>query len=587
MSFLRYDKMDACLSQDLIERYVMGSSSTDEQRSVEAHLTHCQKCRQQIKSARSAPAASDQSDSVIAHTNATDKILEETRIDRNKYPTEPIPQAPAFPADARTSDTGFDTVFEGYKISDQIGQGGMGTVWRALQLSTQRQVALKVLATGTFASRKARIRFEREVELTARLEHPNVARIYDSGLRRGAYYYAMELFQGQHLDKYIADHQLSQRQILELFHTVCQAVQYAHQRGVIHRDLKASNIIVTDDGQPHILDFGLAKAFAEGDKGVMVSIDGDVTGTPAYMSPEQAGGHLDEVDTRTDVYSLGVILFNVLTNQWPHDISGSRYEVLRSIQEQEPIRPSRVIPHFDTDIEAILLKTLAKKPSERYQSVAELAHDIHCWLEGLPIIARSVDTLYLLRKFIVRHRAASIIVGLLLVIIVSTSFVSLYSYSKAQGAVKRLKSQVDEHKIREKVHFTTATQALFIVFLEFWHDERIPRARGTVDFFAQKSRERIACLFLLDPRPLDEKKADFTEKLAGVQPSFWEFTIAEYHLKNKNEPAAIEAYKRCLAGGQGPFELDDWFKNRAKTKLDELLNQNVPLRSRPNTEGSE
>src|SRR5262245_57351627 len=147
---------------------------------------------------------------------------------------------------------------EGYEIIERIGSGGMGTVWRAVQTSTRRDVALKLVSAAMFGSDRARLRFDREVELMARLEHPNIARVYDSGTDRGGYFYAMQLIRGLPLDQYVSLHRLSNRQIIELMRLVCQAVMFAHQRGVIHRDLKPSNIIVTPDGQPHVLDFGLA-----------------------------------------------------------------------------------------------------------------------------------------------------------------------------------------------------------------------------------------------------------------------------------------------------------------------------------------
>jgi serine/threonine protein kinase len=479
-----------------------------------------------------------------------------------------------------TSDEGMKTPaempdIEGYRIIDKIGEGGMATVWRAVQLSTQRAIALKVLGAGTFGSKKARVRFEREVELTARLEHPNIARIYESGLHRGGYYYAMELFEGEHLDKYILGHQLTQRKILELFYTVCQAVQYAHQQGVIHRDLKPSNIVVTDDGQPHVLDFGLAKALLESDKDLTVSVDGDIAGTPAYMSPEQASGHFDSIDTRTDVYSIGVILFNVLTNQWPYDISGSQYEVLKNIQEQEPIRPSKIVPHFDSDIEAILLKAIAKKSGERYQSITELAHDIHNWLHGFPVLARSVNTWYLLKKLMVRNAAATIVVCLLLVIIVNTSFISSYSYIRARAALKKSQLMEQAFKVKSERNLAVANQAVFTLFLEFWHDGKIERAQGAAGFFAENSRERTAALFLLDQRPLNEKKNEFNEKLFVENPSFGAFILGEYNVKNKNISEAIEAYKRCLNTEGQDTEANIWFRNRAQVKLDELLNEKI------------
>ena len=223
----------------------------------------------------------------------------------------------------------------GYEILEFLGEGGMGAVWRAVQSSTRRQVALKLLTRTTPGSHKAHTRFEREVELTARLQHPNIARLYDSGAYRGVYYYAMEVIDGVPLDQYVEENRLTQRQTLKLMRTVCEAVQHAHQCGVIHRDLKPSNVLVTSDGHPHVLDFGLAKACLEKDWRLPETTDGGAVGTPAYMSPEQAAGHGEHLDTRTDVYSLGVILFCLLTGESPHDLSGTRYEVLRRIAEEE------------------------------------------------------------------------------------------------------------------------------------------------------------------------------------------------------------------------------------------------------------
>lgn len=577
--FPRYGKMDSCLTEELVERYVAGDCSRDEQQAVETHSTLCEDCRQRIESARTNLATCDKSDSRTFGNNFTNTVTKDIHVKPEKYTTKSMTRGTTAPPEAHADESDYDFSFEGYKILGQIGEGGVGTVWRALQLSTHREVALKVLSTGTFASEKARLRFEREVELTARLEHPNIARIYDSGLNKGVYYYTMALFEGKPLDKYIQDSKLTHREIFELIHNVCQGVQYAHQRGVIHRDLKPSNIIVTSDGEPHILDFGLAKTFMEDDKTVTVSVDGDVAGTPAFMSPEQAAGHLDAIDTRTDVYSMGVILFYVLTNQWPYDISGSHYQTLKNIQEQEPTRPSKIIPHLDADIEAILLKALAKDPSERYHSAAELARDMQYWMDGLPIMARSVNTLYLLKKLIVRHRTASIIVCLLLVIVISFSNFSLYLYSQARSTVKKLQSERDNYEKVSQETLRAVNRVLFATSLDLWHVGETSRAEQSVQFFATESPEKIATLFLLDARPLVEKEAEFREKLSAGQPSFCEFIIGEHHLKNKNEPEAIEAYKRCLAADQDSSGQNDWFVIRAQRKLSELLGEEIPVNS--------
>lgn len=294
---------------------------------------------------------------------------------------------------------------DGYRVTGRLGEGGMGVVWRATQLSTNREVALKLMGAHTFGSDKAQARFQREVELAARLEHPAIARVYESGKQRGVCYYAMELVEGVPLDQFVNAKQSDVRGVMEIMHAVCEGVQHAHLRGVIHRDLKPSNILVTDNAQPHVLDFGLAKTYQDDDVHMTISVTGEVAGTPAYMSPEQALGEHHRIDTRSDVYSLGVILFRLLTGESPHDLSGTRSVVLRRIAEDEPVRPRAADSQIDHDIEAMLLKALSREPEMRYSSAGEFARDIRAWLDGDPISAQTPTLTYFLRKRIRKHRS--------------------------------------------------------------------------------------------------------------------------------------------------------------------------------------
>ena len=293
---------------------------------------------------------------------------------------------------------------KGYEILGMLGEAAQGRVWRARQLSTRREVALKMPQADLLHSRQAMARFAREIELAARLNHPNIARIYDSGLCEGRYYYAMELIEGVPLDEYVDQNTLSVRQTMGLMLTVCEAIQNAHQHGVIHRDLKPSNILVTHEGRPLVVDFGLARTILDAGSFETLSADGEVTGTPAYMSPEQATGQHSQLDTRTDVYSLGVILYQLLTGTFPYDVHTSTLETLENIRESEPIRPSRFVRRLDRDVQAIVLKALAKDPADRYQSAAEIVDDIRHWLAGEPVQARSHGSAYLLRRILARQR---------------------------------------------------------------------------------------------------------------------------------------------------------------------------------------
>jgi tetratricopeptide (TPR) repeat protein len=315
----------------------------------------------------------------------------------SQFSSSPVPLLP--PIEAIT----------GYKIIREIGHGGMGVVYEALQEGTHRNVALKVMLSGPFASPAARLRFDREVELAARLQHPAIVRVLESSLLpTGQRYYAMDLVGGLALDRHVAQVKPDLRTLLGLFVELCGAVEHAHQHGVIHRDLKPGNVLVDAEGKPHVLDFGLAKATDQVDStatlAAEVSSPGQVMGTLRYLSPEQAAGRPEEVDQRTDVYALGVVLFEAVTGSMPYDTTGHPSTVIQRILEQPPARPSSLSDRVDGELETILLKALEKEKIRRYQSAREMGEDLGRYLRGEAILAKPPSTLYRLRKKVWKHR---------------------------------------------------------------------------------------------------------------------------------------------------------------------------------------
>jgi serine/threonine protein kinase len=445
--------------------------------------------------------------------------------------------------------------FEGYQIIEELPRGGQAFVYKAIHKATKAKVALKVLAPGSAASAKARWRFEREVDLISGLKHPYIVSIRDSGIAKGNYYFAMEYFQGLPLDQYVSFQGLSFRETLELFAKICEAITFAHRHGVIHRDLKPSNIIVDKRGDPHILDFGLAKAAGSlSDTVSMVSMTGEIQGTLVYMSPEQASGQTDLIDTRTDVYSLGVILYQLSTGRFPYDISGTTAQLLRNIECAEPIRPRNILSKFNSEAEALILKCLAKNPSHRYHSAADLHDDVRHWLNGEPLIAKSQSSIYVLYKLVCRHRYGTIVVTLLMIIFLSFFCISCYFYSQARSA--QANTQVTLNNMRElndKIKDTI--QTAFLTYIESWHqDNAIPKI-GSLIIAVGPSKEAEGILFL---QPLNRWSGDetqFREEFSQNEKWFADLVIGERYWHRKDWTNAIEAYNRSFT--QAQHELRD------------------------------
>jgi len=320
--------------------------------------------------------------------------------------------------------------FADYEILDEIARGGMGVVYRARQLSLDRTVALKLIQSGLLNSPDVLLRFQVEVRAIAQLNHPSIVSLYEAGEHDGQHYFSMSLIAGGDLaDKIRAGEFCDDaRHAATLLAKVARAVHYAHQRGILHRDLKPSNILLDERGEPHVTDFGLAKIL-ERDSGL--TLTESVVGSPNYMAPEQASGHSHEVTIAADVYSLGAILYQMLTGRPPFEAK-TALETMRKVMDEEPVRPSQLrssrrkeahsekseidqslvtsaATRIDRDLETICLKCLRKEPKARYGTAEELAVDLERWLQGLPVSARPVSALGSVWLWTRRHPAVTVL----------------------------------------------------------------------------------------------------------------------------------------------------------------------------------
>ncbi len=302
------------------------------------------------------------------------------------------------------------TNFGDYELQEEIGRGGQGVVYRARQKSLNRIVALKVIGLGHWATEAHVKRFRLEAEAAAHLDDPCIVPIYEVGERDGACYFSMKFIEGGELDKIVGSESMPLRKAAELTAKVARTLDYAHQHGVLHRDVKPSNILLDEKGEPHLTDFGLAR-LVETESSVTHTLD--VLGTPSYMAPEQAVGNNAAVSSATDVYGLGAVLYQLLTGQPPF-AGGTTYETIKLLLDTEPRQPRVLNPKIDRDLSTICLKCLEKDPKRRYSSALALAEDLERWLKHEPILARHIGIFTRGRKWVRRNPTSALLAASLI-----------------------------------------------------------------------------------------------------------------------------------------------------------------------------
>src|SRR5437016_2887811 len=306
-----------------------------------------------------------------------------------------------------------------YELLEEVGRGGQGVVFRARQKSLNRIVAVKVISLGQWATKAHLKRFRLEAEAAASLDHPCIVPIYEVGERDGQCYFSMKFVEGGQLDEVTRREPMPIRRAVELIAKVARTVHYAHEHGILHRDIKPGNILLDAKGEPHLTDFGLAR-LVESESSVTQTLD--VLGTPSYMAPEQAVGNNMAVSHATDVYGIGAVLYQLLTGHPPF-AGGATYETIRLLLDTEPRQPRLLNPKIDRDLSTICLKCLEKDPKRRYSSALALAEDLERWLKHEPIQARHTGVFARGKKWVRRNPTSALLAACLIALLAAAGWI--------------------------------------------------------------------------------------------------------------------------------------------------------------------
>jgi tetratricopeptide (TPR) repeat protein/predicted Ser/Thr protein kinase len=473
-------------------------SLSDEQGAVGGWSLHCPYCGEAVEPPpATAPTSASTPGEPLLRQPTLDAAYDKTAVMPGPPPVMPRPP-PTVP---------------GYEIIGELGRGGMGVVYKARQVSLNRVVALKMILGGAHARPQHLARFRIEAEAVARLQHPNIVQVYEVGEHDGQPYLSLEFVDGGNLEKSIGGRAQPPRQAAELVETLARAMHAAHQRGVVHRDLKLGNVLLTAEGVPKITDFGLAKRL---DAGSGHTRSGDVMGTPTYMAPEQAQGRTREIGPVTDVYALGIMLYELVTGRVPFE-GETPVDTMLRVLEDDPVPPTRLQPRMSRDLETICLKCLEKEPKRRYATAGEFADDLRRFLNNEPIKARPIGTWERGVKWARRRPAVAALLGVSGLAVLGVLAVSLWFNVQLQAALQdaranflRAQEQEREAKLQEERAVASAREAEQRRAIA---EENLQTARAALD----ETLTAVGKDLLEDVPGIDERmRRRILEKAAGL-----------------------------------------------------------------------